>query len=390
MNRSTRTLLSKQERTVIGLLLHADPARWFSAAAIERESSGRISRAWARVAAERMSQRGFLDVRSMRARKRKEPTHHYRLRSGTETFVAIAKAYLGSMIREFGSDWGRLALVTFYVAPYVRAELDADLVRTIYASRGTTMRYLVNLDDGSTSLDAAGHEGTSESDSFPGEAWTSLALPVSDPAASRTEKVDSALRSCLPDSPSGPVPTHGRGLRRVVEVHYKFVEDQRLILPTLALLEVSPTALLDFLSDWKVFDSDMTSSESGGIGVVEHVLYRLIFDAVRDVALSRDVSPDWDVTFAAVRPIHLRQAGYPPALLELRWKDEATVGFDASFDTEHLYYQSEFSIEELEDGREIRFDEPSVEEVFRNPENCRVRLWWQSRPTEGEGHRSGA
>src|SRR2546426_4468209 len=86
MNRSTRTLLTKQERTVIGLLLHADPARWFSAAAMEKESSGRISRAWARVAAERMSLRGFLDVRSIRARRRKEPTHHYRLRSGTETF----------------------------------------------------------------------------------------------------------------------------------------------------------------------------------------------------------------------------------------------------------------------------------------------------------------
>src|SRR2546425_5408020 len=68
MNRSTRTLLTKQERTVIGLLLHADPARWFSAAAMERESSGRISRAWARVAAERLSQRGFLEVRAPRCR----------------------------------------------------------------------------------------------------------------------------------------------------------------------------------------------------------------------------------------------------------------------------------------------------------------------------------
>lgn len=77
-----------------------------------------------------------------------------------------------------------------------------------------------------------------------------------------------------------------------------------------------------------------------------------------------------DIYIAEVRPEHSRAQRHEPALLQLSWQYEEIIGFEAGFDTEHLYTS----------GGEDGFSDGDVFEVTRNPENCWVRTWYDRYP----------
>jgi hypothetical protein len=132
--------------------------------------------------------------------------------------------------------------------------------------------------------------------------------------------------------------------------------------PILGLIEISPTALLDFLGPWEPVEPRAGSS-GWGIGAVEHLIYRWVFDCIADLAVTRTVPDYGDVMRASVRPEHTLAQRHDPPLLELCLWDGTVIGFEAGFDTDHEYYQGE------DDGPD------DITEIERNPENCWVEIW---------------
>ncbi|EQD44717.1 ribonuclease III, partial [mine drainage metagenome] len=154
---------------------------------------------------------------------------------------------------------------------------------------------------------------------------------------------------------------------QVVQRHYDLVEKRVLVDPILALIQISPTAQKTFLGDWTPYESESVASDEP-LDMVEHLVYRLVFDAIRDLANTRTVPPDGVVREARVSGVSNLAQRHEPPLLELVLRDDDILGFNAGFDTEHLFYQGE------DDGPE------DMAEATRNPEDCWVDVWWDHCP----------
>jgi ribonuclease-3 len=140
-----------------------------------------------------------------------------------------------------------------------------------------------------------------------------------------------------------------------------------LVRPLLGIIQISPSAFLGFVGDWKPVESESGEADAGH-AAIEHLIYRWVFDCIGDLAVTRLVPDMGDVMRASVRPEHTLAQRHEPPLLELWFKDGTVIGFEAGFDTDHEFYQG--------DG-----DAPEdVHEIERNPENCWVEIWMDHVP----------
>jgi hypothetical protein len=148
---------------------------------------------------------------------------------------------------------------------------------------------------------------------------------------------------------------------KIIENHYRDVEEKTLILPILALLQISPGALRHFLSYWKPYvrDGSVLSfhSTSQGFEMIEHVLFRLVWNTINDISLTRSIPEMGNVSIAYVSGGNYH-TGKPSPLLLLRCMDGLSFEYEAGFDTDHIYYG---------DGADIV-------EIDTNPENCTVKI----------------
>ena len=70
-------------------------------------------------------------------------------------------------------------------------------------------------------------------------------------------------------------------------------------IPILYLIQISPSSLEYFLSDWKPWSVDgVLSFDHMGFHSIEHVLFRLIWNAVNDLSIIRYI-PSYDDIHAA-------------------------------------------------------------------------------------------
>jgi hypothetical protein len=236
-----------------------------------------------------------------------------------------------------------------------------EFIRGILSAKGVEIRYFVDKRSGAPLLKDGKLRG-----------WNTLSLsdrvalcfPVARPGES-VEMFKKDVQYFVSEDP-----LHPDIFEELVKRHYDFLENRILIRPILALLQISPSALLEFLGDWEPHKTDHMSCPCRGYEMVEHVLFRLVFATLGDLAITRTVPQGVDVTFAEVRPEHSRAQRHEPALLQLSWKYEEIIGFEAGFDTEHLYTA----------GGEDGFSDGDVFEVTRNPENCWVRIWFDRYP----------
>ena len=185
---------------------------------------------------------------------------------------------------------------------------------------------------------------------------------------------DSRLTMRLPVSPDGSIPTGvstrawGDGpadedrTRDAVASYYKDFEEEKVVRPILTLLKISSTALDYFLGDWEPYkpETENFGNTSQGYAQIEHVLFRLIWAAVWDISITREVPDRLEVYQAAVRPEHSYTLNHPPPLLLVSLPESYELGYDAGYDTTHEYYGGE-------DG--------DAYEIESNPENCWVKIW---------------
>ena len=372
----SHSVLTKKEVEVLEFVfLH-----WWEAevvvnpAQIEKGMHGRLSRAYAAKVCERLEARGILESVPIRPRRKKDPTKHYRLRKGPDALVALTRIYFHTLAKRHSTDWPYFAR-TLLSSGYVRGthdafsrkrergEVESDFVRHVLATRNVEMRYMVTP-EGRRFWDLPENERVDWSGRRQGE-LIGVGFPIVAPGATHGDTVGRvhALRN-------GTAGLRPDVLNDVAERHYTVVEEDSLVLPILALLRLSPRALLEFAGDWEPHEIYGADASCRGYEMVEHVLFRMVFAAIADLAMFRDV-PGVDVTFGAVRPERSSAPGRTPALLELTWRDERVIGYDAGFDTDELW---------------VAVSDEDVVQVTRNPENAWVRIWTAELPPVPSGH----
>lgn len=322
---------------------------------------GRITKVWARKTCERLVGLGILVVKEVRPRRKGSLTRHYRLSSTAEGFRALLQAYTATLSRSAGYQWPLLA-TRLLETEHVRRMLTPDFVRRILSERRVEIRYSVSRET-SRSNRPLGNGSIGPRSPMSSAEPMALCFPIRRPGIS-FDDVKSSIHGFAEDRSLAP-----HELNAVAKKHYDVLEDRLMVFPILGLLQASPTAFLFFLGDWEPFESNSMSSSDQGLGMIEHVLFRLIFAAISDLALTRVVPEGLDVSSAQVRPEHSRAQRHEPALLELAWRGEEIIGYEAGFDTDHL----------MVGGEDTGPDQ--VVEVTRNPENCWVRIWWDSPPS---------
>lgn len=331
-----------------------------------RFSYGRksITKDWARVICENLSELGILDHDDIRAPRQRSPTPHYYLKPGVEPFLKVMKFLL---------DPPEPVMMRFNLSNgYVQHHLNAELVRHVLAARGAEMRrsipvwewdaaeapkvfeqYYQRMSVGGKPAPCSfeeyvremwrSHERGKRSSLIPYPPEISLRLPVFPERLSEDERVKAVV-----DLNSGRLRDHSWLLshRSGIDEHYARYEYDRWVLPILALIRASPEALKEFLfGDWKPYALDTKSYycyTAEGTDCMEYPLFQLLFTAIWDIAMTRDVDSDRLVEFVRFRP-DFRQHPYRmreghSALMEIDLTNRMTISYDGSFDTNHTFY----------------------------------------------------
>lgn len=279
----------------------------------------------------------------------------YRLPMTPDVWTTFARIYLNSLRKVHGDGW-LYAANAFLTSDLTKGHLTPAYVESLVGFHKVAIRYPVDPKTGSPSerdysLRLGGWKLPATSDGV------RLSFPVGlDGSAPETLQKIGKETHFSPDIE----PTV---FAEVVRRHYSELEDRMLVLPIFHLVRVSPSALLTLLEEWTPADPDRVAGQTG-ISTVDHVVFRLVFATITDLAESRVLPEHHDVFLAAVRPEETRGQRHVPPLLELCFVGGEVLGFEAGFDTEHEYYQGE------EDGPE------DIYEIERNPENCWVQIWW--------------
>ena len=309
--------LSEKDLAVLDVLLATD--RWLNAHQIEQASEGKVTAKTARKSGDALADLGLIESKDEPRGKGTRPI--YRMPTPTPaTFAAVVESYFASCDR-LGKEHATRAALSFLTSHYARQMLTRDFVRGELVRRRVEMRRMVRMDQYGRRAATDGHMTN----------WISVHLPVAPsedqvkPTVARAVELIEYLR----------YPQQREALLAFIEEHYADDEPHRLVLPILALMQVSQGALREFVSDWKREakpDNVGMSFNEKGLQMVEPVLFRMIYAAVADLAAVRAIPKRMDATWATVcpEPVPVREP-FPRALLEIQWRQEGTIGYWAGF-----------------------------------------------------------
>jgi len=322
-----------------------------------------ISREWAGKICKDLEALGILGYHMIRAARQKHPTEHYFLQHGTAPFVAVMKIVLE-----------KPAFPRGYISmsfEYIRQHINEELVREILAGKNVVMDRSLDLwdwtpvesrkvhdiyyarrraiecgfgrdnskDPYTPSYEACIEKMITKADgtgSFPHTLpWISLRFPV----FKADETTENKIKLLL--SENKQVFKEYLGLdqcQSAVWEHYEKFQRDHWILPILALIQSSRKALKEFLfGDWKPYES------ASGPTSMDYPIFSFLFTAVYDIATTRYVMNESTIPSFRFRPDfqHSPSAPTNPALLEIGTNLNLTICYDASFDTEHIFYGAE-------------------------------------------------
>lgn len=275
------------------------------------------SRDWANKVAKRLAKRGVLEVKD-ETRDRKKANISYRASCTPAGFAVLARAYLETLATATKADDVAAAGLRFLDTDYARANLTEDFARYVLSQRGIVMPRMVYLD-------AHGEETDSLTDHE--------TLHVDLPVGASIALVPAAREQAVRNIEWTRTPQLRAGFIRWIHRHYLEFECQRLVYPMLALAQVSQGALRAFVGPW-ITNPDPVAKGWNPTGTrrVEHVLFEMAYKAVADLEATRAIPKGMDATWAVVcpEPVPVRE-GFPPALIEIQWRQEATIGVTAGF-----------------------------------------------------------
>lgn len=341
-------------------------------AKIEKDLKKEISRVWAANICKKLEEKGILDHEYFLPPRQKNKTEHYYLKNDYHAFKNVIKAIIDTTTSK--------DRVWIFNNNYFQENINESLVKTVLAEKNYEIRRILDLWDWkpveaqklfdeyfkeiehSEIIESSSEENEKKADSisryickrekvsfeeyikkkvkdqfdikkdrisysFP---TIHLRLPVfSDEVSPREqlmelEKINKDIFERYPllkSNYSG------------IDNHYKYWQKEKLILPILALIKASPMALAEFLyGDWK--PSGLNSNgyiiySQEGNKSLEYPLFRILFIAIGDIALTRSIPGGGEDNYFVLRP-------NPNSLLLIPLSNY-NVYFDAGFSTKEDY-----------------------------------------------------
>lgn len=130
-----------------------------------------------------------------------------------------------------------------------------------------------------------------------------------------------------------------------VESHYRAWQYEKLILPILALIQISPGAMAEFLcGDWQPYAPDTPVFKAEGTAMMEHTIFRLLFMAIGDLAMTRSIAGETEGPGVMARMAWLRKSNNlisdtdQDALFTVSMNNGRNIYYDGGFDTIHDFY----------------------------------------------------
>ncbi len=317
-------------------------------AELEKQTIPKISRVGVTLVCEHLVTMGILQSEKKRSPTHSKTTAHYGLQEDGETFIKLTKNYFRTLAKSDPYSWQSSAMWSFMTSQYARRQINSNLIRDILSSKKVEMPFFIKMGKKIKKQKV-------DSKHFLGDSIL-LSFPVMPPGTTIEEMSPKVIihNDTLTEDQKEYIP-------KIIENHYRDVEEKTLILPILALLQISPGALRHFLSYWKPYvrDGSVLSfhSTSQGFEMIEHVLFRLVWNTINDISLTRSIPEMGNVSIAYVSGGNYH-TGKPSPLLLLRCMDGLSFEYEAGFDTDHIYYG---------DGADIV-------EIDTNPENCTVKI----------------
>ena len=132
--------------------------------------------------------------------------------------------------------------------------------------------------------------------------------------------------------------------------------ERNVCLPILAMIKISPSALIRFIGDWVPFEGYERSVTGDFTASIDHILFRLVWDTANDISIARNLPERSGYILSSVGGI---DAHITP-ILKIVVDDKRTINYYVEFSTVHEYYGGE------------AFDD--ISEITWNPENVRVKI----------------
>lgn len=321
-------------------------------AEIARDVKNKVTRSGVGEICDELYRRRVLAYRKFRPRRQKNLTKHYYLPKDKETITNLLR-----IIVESGDEqW----LWSFINSEYAQFCLTSSLVQDVLALKNVIIPKLLRFEywdeverDRLITIveELEGHH----SPAFASQNIVTLHLPVFPDSKTLDHRMD-VLESL--DGNGDMLKYNLRRNSSGIKFYYERWEKERVIIPILSLVQISPHALVEFLlAPWG--PCEVRQYDTFSTGVIDHVIFRLLMRAIDDVAASRRIPASSLVEDAYLS--HHTIMDEKPTLFTLSMKDGRFVHFTAQFDTHVDYYGDE-------DG--------SVSEVQPiNPENCWIKGW---------------
>lgn len=341
---------------------------------IHNDTHSRISNRWAAEVCQKMINLGVFDNEMIRPPRQKNDTEHYYLRSDLSSFRKI--------IRLIVENENPSVLVYLFSKVYFQKNINESLIREIFSEKNVEIRRSIDLWNWSPSEakvifekyfskspdkklsfneyieEMLKYKYTKEKNQLPFFETICLRLPVLKEEINESNKLSQEQLSILENinkEEFEKYPWLKFQYSGIVD-HYIHLQQERWIIPMLALIKASPIALDEFLNgDWKIETlegKECISFSQDGLDSFKMTFFRILFKAISDIAITRRVPEDGDVESAYLRPCSISEINEKDCLLQIILNSNICVRFDAGFDTHRDYIGTEAGdVFELPDER---------------------------------------
>ena len=334
-------------------------------AKIERDLSKGVTRGWAAKICADFESIGIFGHVMIRPPRQKHETEHYFLKSDLCAMRQVVSLATGHAKPE-DRQW-------LFSLRYFRSFVNEALVREVLREKSVEMWRTIELsfwndEDAKRIYDICvasekipGSVGThlpfeeyvrsvlrgkAENDDDRTTPGISLRLPVFSDGVPEEERAATFLRLNRKELELYPFIRFKSG---GIESHYRDWQYEKLILPILVLIQISPGALAEFLcGDWKPYVPDSPSFKAEGTAMMEHTVFRLLFMAIGDLAMTRSIAGETDGSGGVMaRMAWLRKSNNlisdtdQDALFTVSLNNGRNIYYDGGFDTIHDFYRDD-------------------------------------------------
>lgn len=337
--------MNKNQVTVLNILLQKNPGHVTYPAELEKLSKKEITRAGAKIVCDKLVSKGILKSEKKRSKTWSKTTSHYSIGQDMKSLQNLVRDYFQNLAKDNPFSWQK-DVIRFYGSQFIKSTVNSDFVRDKLFAKNVLIFKIIN------------QEKNRDRHNLKFRNSVAVPFPIR-PSKYRASQMLSIIKTVQKNT----ISEKQEKIEKIIKWYYNYIEEKEIILPILALIKTSPTALEYFLSDWNphVVD-DMTHYTPEGIHTIEHVLFRLIWNTINDLSIIRDIPQNNLVSSALVYG-----GRYPSSktthLLEITLTDLSKIAYDAGFDTHHDYYG----------------DGENIVEIETNPENCRVKITYKDK-----------